>query len=130
MPRTARASAGGYWYHVLNRGAVEERRRRQGRDKVPFRVLVVVCEVWVESGHRYFRDPSLRRVPCHASNGSRLCGRLLLPCPEPWHGEDDGDERDITQISQNTIITLNGTLSTRGDICKGGIRDSRDQTLA
>ena len=24
---------------------------------------------------------------------------------------NDGDERDITQISQNTIITLNGTLS-------------------
>ena len=24
---------------------------------------------------------------------------------------NDGDERDITQISQNTIVTLNGTLS-------------------
>ncbi len=51
---------------------------------MPFRVLVVLCEVWVEFGRWYFRDRRLRRVPCHASNGSRLCGRLLLVHPRDF----------------------------------------------
>jgi hypothetical protein len=76
MPRTARASAGGYCYHVLNRGNARAEVFHKSGDYQAF--LALIAEAGLRTPMRARLRKSTDERPAWSS-GSRSASRACLP---------------------------------------------------